>query len=50
VREAVKALSSAEGREIEASSVEAGAIDRTRTQRRKYRHLADDEVEGILAG
>jgi proteasome alpha subunit len=50
VREAVKALSSAEGREIEASSVEAGVIDRTRTQRRKYRHLADDEVERILAG
>jgi proteasome alpha subunit len=50
VREAVKALSSAEGREIEASSVEAGVIDRTLMQRRKYRHLADDEVERVLAG
>jgi len=50
VREAVKALSSAEGREIEASSVEAGVIDRTRTQRRKFRRLADEEIEQTLAG
>ena len=48
VREAVKALSSAEGRQIEASSVEAGVLDRGRTQRRKFRRLADSEVAGIL--
>ena len=49
VREAVKALSSAEGRPIEAASVEAGILDRTRTQRRKFRRLSDQEVEGILS-
>ena len=49
VREAVKALSSAEGRQIEASSVEAGVLDRGRTQRRKFRRLADSEVAGILS-
>ena len=50
VRECVKALSSAEGREIEPGSVEAGVLDRTRGQRRKFRRLEDDEVAGILAG
>jgi proteasome alpha subunit len=50
VREAVKALSAAEGREIESASVEAGILDRTRTHRRKFRRLADEEVERILAG
>ena len=49
VLEAVKALSSAEGREIEATSVEAGVLDRTRTHRRKFRRLDDTEVAGILA-
>jgi proteasome alpha subunit len=49
VREAVRALSSAESREIEAASVEAGVLDRTRPQRRKFRRLTDDEVAGILA-
>ncbi len=50
VRECVKALSSAEGREIEPGSVEAGVLDRTREQRRKFRRLDEDEVAGILAG
>jgi proteasome alpha subunit len=50
VREAVRALSGAEGREIEASSVEAGVLDRKRTTRRKFRRLPADEVSGILAG
>ncbi len=49
IREAVKAFSSAEGHEIEAASLEAGVLDRTRTHRRKFRRLADDEVSGILA-
>ncbi len=48
VREAVKALSSAEGRQIEPESVEAGVLDRTRTKRRKFRRLTPDEVGRIL--
>ena len=50
VREAVKALSVAEGREIEADAIESGVLERTRPQRRKFRRLRDDEVEQILAG
>jgi proteasome alpha subunit len=50
VREAVKALSTAEGREIVAEQVEAGVLDRTRSRRRKFRRLAEDEVATILAG
>jgi len=49
-REAATALSSAEGRQIEPASIEAGVLDRTRPQRRKFRRLSDDEVERILAG
>jgi proteasome alpha subunit len=50
VRESVKALSTAEGREVEPGSIEAGVLDRTRGARRKFRRLAEDEVAGILAG
>jgi proteasome alpha subunit len=50
VREAVKALSSAEGRDVEPNAIEAGVLDRTRPQRRKFRRLQDDEVDGILTG
>ncbi|HEX9694606.1 MAG TPA: proteasome subunit alpha, partial [Actinomycetota bacterium] len=50
VRDAVKALSSAEGREIEPASIEAGVLDRTRPQRRKFRRLSDHEVAEILSG
>jgi proteasome alpha subunit len=50
VRESVKALSTAEGRQVEAGSVEAGVLDRTRGQRRKFRRLEQDEVAAILAG
>jgi proteasome alpha subunit len=49
VREAVKALSAAEERSIVADAVEAGVLDRTRTQRRKFRRLSDTEVAGILS-
>jgi proteasome alpha subunit len=49
VREAVRALSAAESREIEAASIEAGVLDRTRPQRRKFRRLSDDEIARILA-
>ena len=47
-REAVKALSTAEGRDIAAEQVEAAVLDGTRTQRRKFRRLAEDEVAGLL--
>ncbi len=50
VREAVKALSSAEGRQIEASQIEAGVLDRIRPQRRKFRRLPDTEIAQILSG
>jgi proteasome alpha subunit len=49
VREAVKAISGAEQREIEPTSVEAGILDRTRPQRRKFRRLEEDEIERILS-
>ena len=47
-REAVRALSTAEGRDIQPDSVEAGVLDRTRPARRKFRRLEEDEVAGIL--
>jgi proteasome alpha subunit len=50
VRESVKALRTAENREVEAASIEAGVVDRTRRTRRKFRRLEDDEVAAILAG
>ncbi|MFB3737938.1 MAG: proteasome subunit alpha [Candidatus Velamenicoccus archaeovorus] len=50
VREAVKALSQAEARQIEAASIEAGVLDRSRGARRKFRRLTPDEIERVLAG
>lgn len=50
VREAVKALSAAEGHQVEATSIEAGVLDRTRSARRTFRRLGDDEVASTLAG
>ncbi len=50
VRSAVAALSSAEGRRMEAESVEGAVLDRTSAARRKFRRLADTEVGGILSG
>jgi hypothetical protein len=44
----VNALSTAEGREIVAEQVEAAVLDRTRTQRRKFRRLAETEVADLL--
>jgi proteasome alpha subunit len=49
VRTAVKALGAPDQRELDSSSVEAGVLDRTRAQRRKFRRLEDDEVAGILS-
>jgi proteasome alpha subunit len=50
VKTAVEVLASPESRSIEASQIEAGALDRTRTQRRKFRRLKDSEIAGSLAG
>jgi proteasome alpha subunit len=49
VREAVTAISGAEQRQIEPTSVEAGILDRSRTQRRKFRRLEDTEIAQILS-
>ena len=49
VREAVAALRTAEGREVEPAAIEAGILDRTRGSRRTFRRLDVDEVASILA-
>ncbi|HEX5950916.1 MAG TPA: proteasome subunit alpha [Actinomycetota bacterium] len=48
VREAVTALSAAEDRPIEANSIEAGVLERSRPSRRKFRRLAEDQIAGLL--
>jgi proteasome alpha subunit len=50
VRESAKALSTAEGREVEADALEAGVLDSGRAARRKFRRLSEDEVAGLLTG
>jgi proteasome alpha subunit len=49
VKIAVEVLRSPEAREIAADQIEAGALERSRTQRRKFRRLKDPEVAGFLA-
>jgi proteasome alpha subunit len=49
VRTAVEVLGSPESRHIEAEAVEAGVLDRTRPQRRKFRRLEDAELTRLLA-
>jgi proteasome alpha subunit len=49
VRTAVKVLGSPDARELASDTIEAGVLDRARTQRRKFRRLDDDEIAGILA-
>jgi proteasome alpha subunit len=49
IRAAVKALGSPESREIEAEAIEAGVLDRGRSQRRKFHRLEDGEIAQILA-
>jgi proteasome alpha subunit len=49
VRAAVRILGAPDSRELASDTIEAGILDRTRTQRRKFRRLGDDEVAGILA-
>ncbi len=48
IREAVKALSAAEDRAIEASSIEAGVLERSQPGRRKFRRLPGDRIAGVL--
>jgi proteasome alpha subunit len=50
VRAAVKVLGGSDQRELDSGTIEAGVLDRNRSQRRKFRRLEDDEVAGILAG
>jgi proteasome alpha subunit len=50
VREAAKALGTAESHEISPEAIEAGVLDQTRDQRRKFRRLEESEVAVILAG
>ena len=50
VKTTVELLGSQESRTIEADQIEAGVLDRTRTQRRKFRRLADDELAQMVAG
>jgi proteasome alpha subunit len=50
VRESAKALSTAEGREVEADALEAGVLDSGHAARRKFRRLSEDEVAGLLTG
>ena len=50
VKTTVEVLGAQESRTIEADQIEAGVLDRTRTQRRKFRRLEDTEIAGHLAG
>jgi proteasome alpha subunit len=50
VKTAVQVLGAPESRTIDADQIEAGVLDRTRPQRRKFRRLADDELAQMLAG
>jgi proteasome alpha subunit len=46
---AVEVLGSPDSRTIAPEAIEAGMLDRTRTQRRKFRRLEDTEIAGILS-
>jgi proteasome alpha subunit len=48
VRVATAALASAEDRPVEAATLEAAVLDRTR-ERRKFRRLTDEEIAGMMA-
>ncbi len=49
VRTAVEVLGSPESRTIDVDQIEAGALERSRRQRRKFRRLKDPEIAGFLA-
>ena len=48
VKNAVEILGSPDSRTIEADLIEAGVLDRTHTQRRKFRRLEEDEIVRFL--
>jgi proteasome alpha subunit len=48
VKTAVEVLRSPEDRTIAADQIEAGALERSRNQRRKFRRLEDTEIAGFL--
>jgi proteasome alpha subunit len=48
VKSAVEILGGPDSRTLEADALEAGVIDRTRTQRRKFRRLEESEIAGFL--
>jgi proteasome alpha subunit len=51
VRTAVQALASVpETREVPAEQIEAGVLERSRPQRRKFRRLDKDDIASILSG
>jgi proteasome alpha subunit len=50
VKVAVAAFSTVEDKQLVPEALEAGVLDRTRSQRRKFRRLSDDEVADFLAG
>jgi proteasome alpha subunit len=50
VKTTVEVLGAQESRTIEANQIEAGILDRTRSQRRKFRRLEDTEISAHLAG
>jgi proteasome alpha subunit len=49
VKKAVEVLGSPESRTIDVEAIEAGVLDRTRAQRRKFRRLTDQEIAGFLS-
>lgn len=49
IRRSVEAIGQAEGRTLDAASVEAGVLDRTREHRRKFRRLEAADISGALA-
>ena len=50
VKTAVEIIGSPESRTIDAEAIEAGVLDRTRSQRRKFRRLGDGDVAALLGG
>jgi proteasome alpha subunit len=49
VKSAVEILAGADDRVVEVDSLEAGTLDRTRTQRRKFRRLEAAEITRLIA-
>ena len=49
VRTAVQVLGAPDSRTIEHDQIEAGVLERSQPQRRKFRRLTDSEIAGFLA-